>query len=369
MAASFGMVVLALAAIDLEHRIIPNRIVIPATAAILVAQIAVSPDRALEWAAAALGAAAFLLLPLLVYPSGMGMGDVKLALLLGAGLGWSVVPAFVVGLLAAFVAALVVLARGGLSARKTALPFAPFLACGALVALFLVTLPLVEAGISLAVQFQISRVFWLVDLLAIVYVPIIFAYAGYSSLFETVVRVARWPLLALVVLLVLALLYRYGPCRQSAKWRWVSVGAMFATVVWLAASIGFSFYVANFANYDRIYGSLGAVIVLLFWLYLSFYIVLLGAHLDSAASGPGSCATPTVDGATGGCNVGFETLPESSSETVGWRLEGELSDAEVEAAVDFDDLAGQEAGEMIDEAGQEKEPGAKQRMGKAMPHH
>jgi leader peptidase (prepilin peptidase) / N-methyltransferase len=136
-ATCFAVVVLALAAIDVRHRIIPNRIVIPATGAILLAQIALSPDRALEWTAAALGAALFLLVPLLVYPSGLGMGDVKLALLLGVGLGWAVVPAFVVGLLAAFVAAVVILARGGLAARKTALPFAPFLALGALVALFI----------------------------------------------------------------------------------------------------------------------------------------------------------------------------------------------------------------------------------------
>jgi leader peptidase (prepilin peptidase)/N-methyltransferase len=136
-AACFAMVVLALAAIDIEHRIIPNRIVLPATALILAAQIALSPDRALEYVAAALGAALFLLVPLLIYPSGLGMGDVKLALLLGAGLGSAVVSAFVVGLLAAFVAAVVILVRGGLAARKTALPFAPFLAFGALVALFL----------------------------------------------------------------------------------------------------------------------------------------------------------------------------------------------------------------------------------------
>jgi leader peptidase (prepilin peptidase)/N-methyltransferase len=135
-ASCFAVIVLALAAIDIERRIVPNRIVLPATAIILAAQVALSPDRTLEWTAAALGAALFLLLPLLIYPSGMGMGDVKLALLLGAGLGWAVVPAFVVGLLAAFVAAVVVLARGGLSARKTALPFVPFLAAGALVALF-----------------------------------------------------------------------------------------------------------------------------------------------------------------------------------------------------------------------------------------
>jgi leader peptidase (prepilin peptidase)/N-methyltransferase len=130
-------VLVVLAAIDLERRIIPNRIVLPAVVLILAAQIALSPDRALEWTAASLGAALFLLLPLLVYPSGMGMGDVKLALLLGAGLGWAIVPALVAGLFAAFIVALVVLVRGGLAARKTALPFGPFLVFGALFALFL----------------------------------------------------------------------------------------------------------------------------------------------------------------------------------------------------------------------------------------
>ena len=118
-------------------------------------------------------------------------------------------------------------------------------------------------------------------LFAIVYVPIVFAYAGYTDTFETMVRVARWPLLALIVLVLLALLYRYGPCRRSAKWRWVTVGSVFATVLWLIASAGFSFYVSHFANYDRIYGPLGAAVVLLFWLYLSFYIVLLGAEINA----------------------------------------------------------------------------------------
>ena len=83
------------------------------------------------------------------------------------------------------------------------------------------------------------------------------------------------PLLALLVLGLLALLYRYGPCRPAAKWQWVSAGSVFATLVWLLASAAFSFYVANFGRYDATYGSLGAVIVLLFWLYLSFFIVLL----------------------------------------------------------------------------------------------
>ena len=121
----------------------------------------------------------------------------------------------------------------------------------------------------------------LAALLAVFYVPIMFAYAGFSQEFERVVAIARWPLLAFVVLFLLALLYRYGPCRRSAKWRWVTAGSLFATVIWLVASAGFSLYVSNFANYDRTYGSLGAVIVLLFWLYISFYIVLLGAEINA----------------------------------------------------------------------------------------
>ena len=106
-----------------------------------------------------------------------------------------------------------------------------------------------------------------VMLSAILYVPILFAFAGYSHAFELVVRVARWPSIALFVLFMLAVLYRYGPCRRTAKWHSVSVGSLFAMVVWLIASAAFSFYVSNFANYDRLYGSLGAVIILLFWLY------------------------------------------------------------------------------------------------------
>lgn len=121
----------------------------------------------------------------------------------------------------------------------------------------------------------------LVMLFAIAYVPILFASVGFSSLFETVVRVGRWPFLGLLALGLLAFLYRYGPCRRNAKWQWVTVGSLFATAVWLLASAGFSLYVSNFTNYDKTYGSLGAVIVLLFWLYLSFFIVLLGAEINA----------------------------------------------------------------------------------------
>jgi leader peptidase (prepilin peptidase)/N-methyltransferase len=99
--------------------------------------VVLHPDRWLEFALATLGAGLLLFLPRLLYPAGMGMGDVKLAMLLGAGLGASVVAAFVVGLLAGFVAAVFLLVTRGSAARKMAIPFVPFLAFGGLFALFL----------------------------------------------------------------------------------------------------------------------------------------------------------------------------------------------------------------------------------------
>jgi leader peptidase (prepilin peptidase)/N-methyltransferase len=135
-AAFFVSVLVVVSVVDIERRIIPNRIVLPATALVLVAHTALAPDRAVEWTAASVGAALFLLVPLLVYPAGMGMGDVKLALLLGAGLGRAVVPAFAVAFVAAAIVGLAIIARGGLAARKTSIPFGPFLAAGGIVALF-----------------------------------------------------------------------------------------------------------------------------------------------------------------------------------------------------------------------------------------
>jgi leader peptidase (prepilin peptidase)/N-methyltransferase len=133
----FVAVVVVLAVIDLRTRRLPNAIVLPAAAIVLAAQIAIAPDRALEWSLAALGAFAFLLAAALVNPAGLGMGDVKLAILLGAALGWAVAAALFVGLLAAGLAGLMLMARDGRSARKATLPLGPFLALGGLVALLL----------------------------------------------------------------------------------------------------------------------------------------------------------------------------------------------------------------------------------------
>jgi leader peptidase (prepilin peptidase)/N-methyltransferase len=134
LAALFCVVLVAVSAIDIEHRIVPNRIVVPGAAVALAVQTAREPS--VEWAAGALGASLFLFVAALAYPRGMGMGDVKLALFLGAFLGRNVAPGLMAGLLAALVPSIVLLAVKGSAARKIAIPFAPFLALGAAVALF-----------------------------------------------------------------------------------------------------------------------------------------------------------------------------------------------------------------------------------------
>ena len=134
LASFFCAVLVAISAIDLEHRIVPNRIVIPATAVLLPLHTFVDPSP--QWVVGALAASLFLFLAVLAYPAGMGMGDVKLALLMGAMLGKTVGVALMVGMIAALVPAAFLLARHGSAARKMGIPFAPFLAFGSLVALF-----------------------------------------------------------------------------------------------------------------------------------------------------------------------------------------------------------------------------------------
>jgi leader peptidase (prepilin peptidase)/N-methyltransferase len=135
-ASFFCAVLVVLSAIDVERHILPDKIVLPSAAAVFAAQLALYPDRWLEWILAPLGAAAFLFAALLAYPKGMGMGDVKLCLLLGAMLGKLVVVALMIGMVAALVPAIVLVARHGSAARKMDIPFGPFLAFGGVVALF-----------------------------------------------------------------------------------------------------------------------------------------------------------------------------------------------------------------------------------------
>jgi leader peptidase (prepilin peptidase)/N-methyltransferase len=133
-AAVFCWILVIVTRTDFEHRLIPDRIVLPGTLAILLARTLDDPS--VEWVLSGLGAGLALFLVVFAYPRGMGMGDVKLAAFLGAGLGLSVVVALFIGFLAAFVPAIVLLVRHGRAARKQAIPLGPFLALGGVVALF-----------------------------------------------------------------------------------------------------------------------------------------------------------------------------------------------------------------------------------------
>jgi len=130
----FCLALVAVSATDLEHRIIPNRIVVPAAAVVLLAQTALHPS--VEWALAGFGASAFLFAAALAYPGGMGMGDVKLALLLGVMLGRTVPIGMMLGMLVALVPSVVLAARHGAKARKMGIPLGPYLALGGVIALF-----------------------------------------------------------------------------------------------------------------------------------------------------------------------------------------------------------------------------------------
>jgi membrane protein len=96
-----------------------------------------------------------------------------------------------------------------------------------------------------------------------------------------VLGLVRWPILAGIFILALAIVYRYAPDRAEPKWQWISWGAAAATVLWLAGSIGFTIYVSKVGSYDKTYGSLGAVIILLLWFYLTAYVILAGAGLNA----------------------------------------------------------------------------------------
>jgi membrane protein len=122
---------------------------------------------------------------------------------------------------------------------------------------------------------------FLLAIAAVVVLPLVLAPVGLGSAAGTLTRFGRWPLLLLLLLIGLAVLYRYGPDRRTARWQWVSVGSIFAAVTWIIASYLFSWYLGSFANYNATYGSLGAVVGLMMWLWISTIVVLLGAELNA----------------------------------------------------------------------------------------
>jgi membrane protein len=116
---------------------------------------------------------------------------------------------------------------------------------------------------------------------AVIAVPLALQRLGLGERGEWIVSLGRWPALFLFLLTALAVLYRFGPSRANARWQWISPGAVAATLLWLAGSALLSWYLSNFANYSATYGSLGAAIGLMTWMWMSAIIVLCGAELNS----------------------------------------------------------------------------------------
>lgn len=111
--------------------------------------------------------------------------------------------------------------------------------------------------------------------------PALLAHLSFGSALDPILAWARWPVLLGGFVVGLAVLYRYAPSREYAKWRWISPGALTAAILWVTGSALFSLYVAKFGSYDKTYGSLGAIVVFLLWMFLSAFVVLLGAELNS----------------------------------------------------------------------------------------
>jgi len=123
--------------------------------------------------------------------------------------------------------------------------------------------------------------FVLLAIAAIVVIPIALKFLGLASVTETLIRLARWPALFVAVALALAIIYRFGACHPRPQWRWITWGSATASLVWLGGSALFSWYAENFGHYNETYGSLGAAIGFMVWMWLSATVVLIGAEIDA----------------------------------------------------------------------------------------
>ncbi len=146
-------------------------------------------------------------------------------------------------------------------------------------------------------------VFLIVALTAVVVIPIVLQFIGMQGVTAVVLRFARWPVMLVLVALFLAMIYRYGPSREHARWQWVSWGSAFAAIAWIVVSLLFAWYVASFGNYNKTYGTLGAAVGFMTWIWISAAIVLLGAalnaELEAQTARDTTTGTPLPRGARG----------------------------------------------------------------------
>lgn len=163
---------------------------------------------------------------------------------------------------------------------------------------------------ALALMLTIGTVlFLLVAFASIALLPALLAESGLGDVGRWAAGGLRWVILLGGLLIGLAVLYRYGPDRKQASWRWISPGAVLAAVVWLLSSIAFSIYTANFGKYNETYGSLGAIVVVMLWLVISAAAVLLGAELNAELERDGTRYQHGMTGAPAGDSTGVGADP------------------------------------------------------------
>ena len=134
---------------------------------------------------------------------------------------------------------------------------------------------------AMALAFTLGTIIVIiVSLVFIVLFPVLVNTIGLPGTVESLITWLRWPLLGIIIILAISLIYRYGPARKTPGFQWVIYGATVATIVWLIASWGFSVYVSNFGNFGEIYGSLSVVVIMLFWLFITSFIILVGGELN-----------------------------------------------------------------------------------------
>jgi membrane protein len=138
-------------------------------------------------------------------------------------------------------------------------------------------------------------VFLVLTLALIAVVPVVLNFVPLGIAGLVLAQVLRWALLFVLIIVGLAVIYRVAPDRHPAKFRWVTVGSMAAALLWLLGSVGFSLYVNFFGNYNKVYGALASVIVLLLWLYLTCYVIMLGGEINAEAERQTECDSTVGD--------------------------------------------------------------------------
>jgi membrane protein len=135
---------------------------------------------------------------------------------------------------------------------------------------------------AMSLGFTIGAIlFVLAALGGVVVVPVVLQYVGLSNATDLLIRIGRWPVLFVALALAISCIYRFGPSRKAPRWTWITWGSAAAALLWLAASGLFSFYAASFGSFNQTYGSLGAAIGFMTWLWISAIVILLGAELNA----------------------------------------------------------------------------------------